>query len=329
MPMHLGSKLKTALAGALALFLVLANGAVAAPRGKLIVFHAGSLTAPFAAMEKEFESLYPGLDLMREAGGSTKMARLISQAGKPADIMASADYEVIDKNLIPAFAETNIRFATNQLVLCYTKGSRHAAEVNAENWPEILARPGVEWGHSDPDLDPCGYRALMVIELAEIFYQRPGLAQRLMAGRNQANIRPKSVELVALLKTGNLDYAWEYLSVAVQHGLDHVRLPGQINLGDSGQDEFYQRAVVRVAGKRPGELIEMRGKSCTYGVALLKNSPNPEAAAAFLAYLLDPAGGLAVLERMGQPPIAPARAPSQEMVDRLPERVRPLVTALD
>lgn len=60
------------------------------------------------------------MDILREGGGSTKMARMISEVGKPADIMASADYTVIDKILIPGFAEWNIRFATNQLVLCYT-----------------------------------------------------------------------------------------------------------------------------------------------------------------------------------------------------------------
>ncbi|OEU72474.1 MAG: hypothetical protein BA869_03915 [Desulfuromonadales bacterium C00003107] len=46
--------------------------------GKLRIFHAGSLTVPFAAMEKEFEASYPGVDIQREHGGSTRMARLIS-----------------------------------------------------------------------------------------------------------------------------------------------------------------------------------------------------------------------------------------------------------
>ena len=47
------------------------------------------------------------------------MARLISEVGKQADIMASADFKVIDNNLIPDFAEWNIRFASNQLALLH------------------------------------------------------------------------------------------------------------------------------------------------------------------------------------------------------------------
>jgi molybdate/tungstate transport system substrate-binding protein len=75
----------------------------------------------------------------------------------------------------------NIRFATNQLVLCYTDKSRFAKEINADNWRKILSRKGVIWGHSDPNLDPCGYRSLMVLQLAEKFYKQPGLYDRLIA----------------------------------------------------------------------------------------------------------------------------------------------------
>jgi molybdate/tungstate transport system substrate-binding protein len=103
----------------------------------VIVFHAGSLTVPFAEVEKRFEALHPEIDVLREAGGSTKLARMISELGKPADIMASADYKVIDKGLIPEHADWNILFASNQLVLCYTDQSKFAAEVNADNWYEI------------------------------------------------------------------------------------------------------------------------------------------------------------------------------------------------
>mgnify|MGYP006305162255 FL=1 len=111
---------------------------------KVIIFHAGSLTVPFARMEKAFEAAHPDIDVQREAGGSTKMARMISEVGKTADIMASADFAVIDKTLRPDEASWNIRFATNQLVLAYTPKSRYADEINAENWYEILQRDGVE-----------------------------------------------------------------------------------------------------------------------------------------------------------------------------------------
>ncbi|VFQ45866.1 tungstate ABC transporter substrate-binding protein WtpA [Desulfoluna butyratoxydans] len=294
----------------------------AAPKGKVTIFHAGSLTVPFAKIEKDFEALHPDIDIQREAGGSTKMARMISELGKPADIMASADYAVIDKGLIPAHADWNIRFATNRLVLCYTPQSRYAGEINEANWHEILKRTDVVWGHSDPNLDPCGYRSVMALKLAETHYGEKGLFEALVANRPKKNIRPKSVELISLLNTGNMDYAFEYLSVAVQHGLKYVELPSAVNLGDYRYDDTYKTAEVKVSGKKPGTFITRRGKSCTYGITLVKDAPNKEAAVLFLDYLLNPEKGLKVLEEMGQPPFVPCRVPSDAALSKLPAELK-------
>jgi molybdate/tungstate transport system substrate-binding protein len=312
-----------------ALGLVLAGPIQAGSSGKLIIFHAGSLSVPMEKMEKTFEAENTDTDVLREAGGSTKMARLISEVGKPADIMASADYKVIDNNLIPNHASWNIRFATNQLVLTYTDQSRYADQITADNWYEILQKKDVVWGHSDPNLDPCGYRSLMVLQLAERFYGIDGLYESLLANRPEKNIRPKSVELVNLLKTGNMDYAWEYLSVAVQHGLKYVKLNDHINLGNYTYDNMYALAEVRVTGKKPGTWITKKGKSCTYGVTMINDAANAEAAIRFLKYMLDPQGGLKILDEMGQPPFVPARVSSKEARDALPAALQPLVEVRD
>jgi len=308
------------------LMLGLVLPAQALAKEKLVIFHAGSLAVPMDAMEREFEKQNPGIDVQREVGGSTKMARLISEVGKPADIMASADYKVIDNNLIPEHATWNIRFASNQLVLAYTPQSRYAEEISPENWYTILQRQDVSWGHSDPNLDPCGYRALMVMQLAEMFSGQEGLYEDLLANRPQKNIRPKSVELVNLLKSGNMDYAWEYLSVAVQHDLKYITLDDHINLGNYQFDNFYKQAAVEVSGKKPDTTITKRGKSVTYGVTMTDDAANPEAAVSFLQYMLEPDGGLKILKDMGQPPFIPARVPSEDMLEAVPEALKELVT---
>jgi len=313
--------------GILAFFLCLiclvASPALA--KEKLVIFHAGSLTVPMQKMEKVFESKYPNIDVQREVGGSTKMARMISEVGKPADIMASADYKVINNNLIPEHAIWNIRFASNELVLAYTDQSRYASEVSPENWYKILQREDVEWGHSDPDLDPCGYRALMVMQLTEIFRDNNDLYQDLLDNRPKKNVRPKSVELVNLLKSGHMDYAWEYRSVAVQHDLKYVSLNDHVNLGNYNYDDFYRQAAVEVSGKEPGTTIIKHGKSITYGVTMTKDAAHPESAKRFLEFMLDPDGGLNILEKMGQPPFVPARVSSQNMQQKLPADLKDLV----
>lgn len=297
----------------------------AAEKENVIIYHAGSLSVPFAEMEKRFESQHPAVDVIRKAGGSTQMARLISEQNEPADIMASADYAVIDKSLIPAKASWNVLFATNQLVLCYTDQSRYGDEINADNWYDILARKDVIWGHSDPNLDPAGYRSLMVLQLAEKFYKKPGMYDRLIANRPKENVKAKAVELVELLKNGKMDYGWEYLSVAAQHNLKYVQLPDEINLGNYKFDPAYQQATVKVTGKEKGTWITRTGNSITYGVTLINQSPNPKAAVLFLQYLLDPAGGLEILKSMGQPPFIPARVPTQNDYNKLPPELKELV----
>ena len=326
--MNMTSRIKfSRLAWLLAVALLLmGTEAVAGSKAKVIIFHAGSLTVPFSKMETAFEADHPNIDILREAGGSTKMARLISEVGKTTDIMASADFDVINKTLIPDHAKINIRFATNQLVLAYTENSRYADEITPDNWYDILMRDEVEWGHSDPNLDPCGYRSLMVMQLAEKYYGKKGLYEKLIDNRKEKNIRPKSVELVSLLKTGNMDYAWEYLSVAVQHDLKYIKLSDHINLGDYQFDEFYKTAEIKVTGDKPGTWTTRTGKSCTYGVTLVEDAPNREGAVLFLDYLLDPEGGLKVLKNMGQPPFIPARVPSREMKNALPDRLQKRVT---
>ena len=315
------------LAGFLWVLLLGLNPVQAAAREKVIIFHAGSLSVPLQAMEKAFEKAHPEIDIQREGSGSRKCARKISDLGKDCDIMASADFSVIDNLLIPKFATWNIRFATNQMVLCYNDKSAYAKELTPESWTDILARKGVEWGHSDPNLDPCGYRSLMVLQLAEKAFKKPGLNLRLLANRPLRNIRPKEVELIAMLENGALDYAWEYRSIAVQHKLKFQSLPQEINLSNYALDSFYRQAEVQVSGKKPGEKITLRGKSITYGVTLLDNAPHKAAAIKFLDYMLAPEGGLKILAEMGQPPIVPARVSDDKVIAALPEPLQKLVKA--
>jgi len=291
--------------------------------GKVIIFHAGSLAFPFAQMEKEFEAMYPEIDVLRESAGSRKCARKIVELNRECDIMASADVTVIDTLLIPEFADWDIHFTNNQMVLCYTDESRYVDRVNKENWYEIILEERVQSGYSDPNIDPCGYRAIMVMQLAEEYYQKPGLSKRLQASIPQKNIRPKSVELIALLEAGVLDYAFEYRSVAVQQNLQFVELPPQINLGSTEYDDFYKNASVKVSGKEPGTFINKRGASITYGVTLLKNAPHKEEAIEFLKYLLNSEKGLKILKQCGQPPIIPPIATFN--VDEIPEQLKLMI----
>lgn len=290
--------------------------------GKLIVFHAGSLAVPVKELSAAFEAAHPGVAVLSEASGSRTAARKVSELGRQADLVMSADYSVIDTLLMPTFASWDLIFARNTMVIAYTDRSKYAREINAKNWYQILQRTGVIYGHSDPNADPCGYRTLLVWQLAERYYGVSGLYQALVADCPPANIRPKEVDLVALLQSGDMDYAFEYQSVAVQHGLEFISLPEAINLSRAQDADLYKRASVEINGSQPGTTMRVTGSPILYGVTIVKNAPHPRLALAFIEFLLGPKGQ-AILSSCGQPPVVPARV--EAGADHLPAALDPFV----
>ncbi|MFC1676229.1 tungstate ABC transporter substrate-binding protein WtpA [Planctomycetota bacterium] len=271
----------------------------AVDKNELIIFHAGSLAVPFKQICEEFSRTDPSVNISCEAAGSRICARKITDLNRPCDIMASADYTVIDTLLIPKHADFNIKFASNQMVIAFHENSAIARQINKNNWFEILLKKNVAFGRSDPNSDPCGYRSVFVMKLAEKYYNRPGLAVE-MAGKDQKYIRPKEVDLLALLEAGELDYIFIYRSVAKQHGLKILTLPDQINLSNAEFADFYKTASIRLTGKRPGEFITKKAQPILYGVTIPKNASNRELAERFLKFLLDPGKGGVILEKNGQ-----------------------------
>lgn len=273
--------------------------------GKLIVFHAGSLSVPFREIAEAFEREHPGVRVLREAAGSRTCARKVSELSRPCDVLASADYTVIDALLIPEHAAWNIRFATNEMAIVYRRQSRRCGEINVGNWHEILLADDVAFGRSDPDSDPCGYRAVLAMKLAEKHYGVEGLARRLLA-KDLRYMRPKEVDLLALLEVGELDYILLYRSVAQQHGLPYVALPDEINLGNPEFAALYATVSVEVTGRAPGTTILKRGAPMAYGVTIPRSALHPRAALAFVDFLLQKEKGMAIIEKNGQSSLVPS-----------------------
>jgi molybdate/tungstate transport system substrate-binding protein len=269
------------------------------------VFHAGSLSVPMKRISEMFMEENPGVTVLLEAAGSRTCARKIADLGRECDVMASADYTVIDELLIPDHATWNIRFASNEMAIVYSGESRRRGEIDADNWYRILLDPGVRFGRSDPDSDPCGYRAVLTMKLAEGYYGQDGLAARLL-DKDRRYIRPKETDLLALLETGTLDYIFLYRSVAAQHGLPHLLLPDEIDLGNPSYAELYAAVSVEISGKRPGERIVKRGAPMVYGLTIPSNAPQPGLALKFVDLMLDPEKGMRIMAESGQPSLVPS-----------------------
>ena len=292
--------------------------------GDLVIFHAGSLSVPLKEIAAEFKKLYPQVNIMMEAGGSVASARKITDLDKPCDIMASADYAVIDKMLIPKFADYNIKFASNELCIVYTPKSRYASQINANNWMDILLKSDVAFGRSDPNSDPCGYRTEMMLQLAEKHYKKQGLYSKFTT-KDKAYMRPKETDLLALLETNSIDYIFLYRSVAVQHNLNYLVLPDAVNLKSSKFTTQYSTAKVEINGSKPGEKQTMTGEPMVYSFTILRNAPNKAAAIAFAEFLLQKENGQAIMARNGQPSVVPTKVANY---DKVPSQLKPFVKKL-
>ncbi|MCG8410829.1 MAG: tungstate ABC transporter substrate-binding protein WtpA [Bacteroidales bacterium] len=285
---------------------------------KLTIFHAGSLSIPLKQMKKEFLKQNPDAEILLESSGSVKCARKITDLKKDCDIMASADYTIINEMLIPDYTSWNIRFASNEMTIVYHDDSKYSNKIDDKNWYNILLKDDVIFGRSDPNSDPCGYRAVLTSQLSEKYYNIPDLSEKIIS-KDQKYIRPKEVDLLALLESNTIDYIFLYRSVAEQHGLKYVVLPDSINLKNPDLTDFYQTASVDIVGKKPGTTITKKGQAMVYGITVLDNAPNKELALKFIDFVLSKQGGVQIMENNGQPSIIPTQS---ETYMSIPENLK-------
>jgi molybdate/tungstate transport system substrate-binding protein len=315
----------------------------------LRISHAGSLAVPFADLKAEFEELHPNVDVVLESGGSAEIiSRAIAQeqAGEsPPEIIASADYKLIpDRLYADGYADWYIAFARNKMVLCYRDGAPGSEEIESgeRTWYDVLRNGAVSYGHSDPDADPCGYRTLLVTQLAQKYYHdeaaefgltpdsnadglydalfpgtehergRTGGTSEARPGGSEEIVSKKSVDLIVALQTGDLDYAFEYRSVAVQHQVDFIELDDHINLSKTnaelpGVEDFYNQASIEIISDvgPPLTYDAKKGGAIVYGITIPLHAQNEGLAADFIDLLLSETGKEIMEMKYGQPFIEP------------------------
>jgi molybdate/tungstate transport system substrate-binding protein len=321
------------------------------------VLFAGSLILPFDDLERAFEEQHPNVDVLMEGHGSIQCIRHVTELEELADVVAVADHSLIPllmyETEVPEtgqpYADWTMQFATNQLGLAYTAESTFADEIDADNWYEILSRPEVLYGLSDPRFDACGYRGMMAAQLGNAYYDEPDLFYNLFGDqftrpvrvqeRQEVNdldiimipevlqpeddsgltMRGASVQLLGLLQSGDLDYAFEYQSVSSQHNLSFLALPPEINLSDAAHAESYRQVRVKLAFRRFATVNpEFEGKTIAYGLTIPSNAPHPHLAAELIQFFIGPQGQT-VMANNQHPMILP---PVVDNEAALPETLR-------
>jgi molybdate/tungstate transport system substrate-binding protein len=328
--------------------------AVSSSKTRLVVFEADSLMVPFARVEKEFEKQNPDIDVEIQAHGSIQVIRQVTELGQDVDVVAVADYSLIPMLMYATrmpdgrpYADWFIKPATNTMVLAYTPQSKYASDINSSNWYEIVSRPDVRFGLADPRMDAVGYRTLMLDILAESYYHqenilrdmigscfRPPITASVRNGvttvsvpellepsSNRMYLRGANMQLLALLESNDVDYTFDYKSVVIQHNLQYLELPPEINLGDKAFADAYGKVVVKLDFRRFKSVEPLfEGLPIGYGLTIANNSKHKEEAIEFLKFVLGP-DGQRIFNECNHPEVVP---PECDNVDGLPDSLKPL-----
>ena len=284
----------------------------------LVVLHAGSLARPMHAALDSFKAMC-GVPVVTLSAGSVEAARRIIDLHDVPDIIAVADEEVFPSLLMPRYVASYTTFARNRMVIAHARDRPQSGALDSTNWYRVLSAAGVEVGRSDPNLDPAGYRTLMVLRLAERFYHDTGIARAVLARSASGNVRPKSADLTALIETGALDYAFVYESVARSAKLSWIPLPASIDLGDDSLASAYARVSVRIAGRAKGDSITIVGAPIRYALAVPKGAPHPAAARQLEHFLLS-LGGATAMSAAGLDLVRPAIFGAPDSILGLPSQ---------
>jgi ABC-type molybdate transport system substrate-binding protein len=310
-------------------------------RDELHVCHAGSLLAAFTQVEDQFKKEHPMVAISDTSGGSVDLVRRFASGRLECDVIAPADHLVIDTMLKPArLADYTIVFASGRMVLAYSAADPKARALTVSGtfnpptsipvvtgkWYDVLTAQGVRISGAHPFMDPGGYRAHMILELAQSHHKVPGLYNALLQ-HYQINVADpsSSAPAPALGKDFNFQFTYEHNAARTatsDSSYRYATLPREIDLSDV--HARYDASVTIPGLGTPGAAasVTIPASPVEWGVTIPTNSQHRDLAIAFLTSLLGPAGR-ASFAANGPAPIAPARVSVPDQ-SRLPSPLRSL-----
>jgi ABC-type molybdate transport system substrate-binding protein len=270
------------------------------------VMYAGSLVNIFEnEIKLAFQNL-TGYNFIGEGKGSVQISNMILDGFRKPDIFVSADTTPIERLINHSLPLANwlVKFGSAELVIAYNPQSPFAPELlKASNgeipWYKILEKEGLQFGRTDPELDPKGYYTIIAAKLANIYYNDSTIKDKILGeDRNKEQIFPEEI-LKSILDSGQIDATAAYKHEAIAKGLPYITLPDQINLSEPNYTNFYNKIYYKLG---TGETIS--GNPIFFSFTIPNTVENIEGAMSFVKFLLSE-NGKKILEKVGLSPIEP------------------------
>ncbi len=235
----------------------------------LNVFAAASLTEAFSKLGAQFEAEHPGVTVVFNFAGSQQLGQQLAD-GAPADVFASANQKQMDAVIASGRIANDqaLPFVTNQLVVILPKDNPAKLAALSD-----LAKPGLKLVLAAAEV-PVGQYALDFLDKATQDATL-GAAFKEAVLKNVVSYEANVKAVLTKVVLGEAD-------AGIVYGSDVS--------GDSAA------AVQQVAIPAALNVV------ASYPIGTVQNSANPDSAAAFVAYLLSPAGQ-AMLAEFGFTPL--------------------------
>lgn len=246
-------------------FLIASTHASAGSR-TVKVLYAGSLTH---VMQRKIRPAFEhatGDQFVGYSAGSNKLANEITGHVRRGDVFISANPSVNNKLLghdNGDWARWYATFMTSPLVIGINPHSHLAQALHSKPWYQVLTRPGIKIGRTDPKLDPKGQLIVKAFRRIARKTQQPDLRHQLLA---HSKVYPEQ-DLIGRLQSGQIDVGFFYKGEAV-------------------------------AANIPSVSIKPVSLAARYTVTVLHNAPDAKGASDFVRFLLS-AKGAAILKRNG------------------------------
>jgi molybdate/tungstate transport system substrate-binding protein len=243
------------------------------------------------------------------------LARRLNELHRVPDLIILADPEVFPELLKPDDVTWYSKFARNRTAVPYTAQSRYADSITATNWVDVLRRPDVEVGRTALGIAPAGDRTLIMFQSAERFNRRAGLANSLFADAPERNVRPDAAQIAALVAAGELDYIYDYQSVAESNGFQFLTLPREIDLGDPSLAEDSATARILLRRRGSDTVITIAGHPIAHALSIPDSAPHAAAGRRLMSDLLSPASIRALraahVDMLDRPIVSGSNAPAE------------------
>jgi len=274
------------------------TSSISSSSGGLILFSADAYTAEATLLESGFHNQSGVTVLPPTAAGSLTLAQNI-KAGDPVSVFLSVSKTAVQPaSLGCASSGWAISFASDQMTIAYSNASMQnsaamkvinafntaSASNTTQDWYNFynnLTSGTVQVGISNPNSDPAGYRAWLVLQAAGHFFANNNsyFVDRMLT--NKGNTTASSAaNLLSPLESGSIQFLFIYKSTVVSQKLNYFQLTKAVNLGSPPFATVYSQFTYNTTSG-----LQKGGPIALY-ITVPSDSTDPADSANFVVYVI-------------------------------------------